>query len=505
MKVAVPPLFALNRIAKSFGGVAALKPLALELREGEILGLIGENGAGKSTLIKLISGVYQPDAGDFRWQGKPIRFASPSDSLATGIATIHQELEYFGQLSIAENMLMGKRWPRKSWGGVDWRALQNTAADRLAKFELDLSPSRLFDNITAAEKQEVAIATALSRDAKLLILDEPTASLTEPEVKRLFTHLRRLREQGVAMIYVSHRMDEITTLTDRVAVLRDGELMATHQTRDVGVGQLIHDMIGRPLEQVYPKTRSDAVGEPVLELEHLTRAGLFQDISLQVRAGEIVGLGGLVGAGRSELARAIYGLYSADSGKMRLTGQPWKPRSAHQALKRGLVYLPEERKRQGLVLEHSLRDTVSIGFSDRLTRWGILPRRKERNTVAEILQLYDVRAASPEQAIGTLSGGNQQKALLGRWLGRDPAVLILDEPTRGVDVGAKTQIHATIDRLAAQGKGVLLISSDLPELIGMSDRILVMNRGQIAAELTSENRTEHNVLLAASGLSPESH
>ncbi|MCA9072939.1 MAG: sugar ABC transporter ATP-binding protein, partial [Planctomycetaceae bacterium] len=451
-------------------------------------GLLGPNGAGKSTLIKLISGVYQPDAGAFLWRGQPIRFASPSKSLEAGIATIHQELEYFGQLSVAENMLMGERWPRKSWGGVDWRALQTIAADRLANFELDLAPSRLFDRITAAEKQEVAIATALSRDANLLILDEPTASLTEPEVQRLFTHLRRLREQGVAMIYVSHRMDEITTLTDRVAVLRDGELIATHRTSDVNVGQLIHDMIGRPLEQVYPKTRSETVGEPVLELEQLTRSGLFEDISLQVRAGEIVGLGGLVGAGRSELARAIYGLYSSDSGGMQLLGQPWRPRSAHQALKNGLVYLPEERKRQGLVLEHSLRDTVSIGFSDRLTRWGILSRRKEQTTVAEILKSYDVRAASAEQAIGTLSGGNQQKALLGRWLARDPTVIILDEPTRGVDVGAKAQIHATIDRLAAQGKGILLISSDLPELIGMSDRILVMNRGRIEAELSGDSR-----------------
>lgn len=502
MTVEVPPLFTLDRIEKSFGGVSALNPVNLELRAGEILGLIGENGAGKSTLIKLISGVHQPDAGTFHWQGRPIQFVSPSDSLAAGIATIHQELEYFGQLSIAENMLMGERWPRTAWGGVDWHALQTKAAGRLANFELELSPSRLFDNITAAEKQEVAIATALSRDAKLLILDEPTASLTEPEVQRLFTHLRRLREQGVAMIYVSHRMDEIMALTDRVAVLRDGELVALHQTAAISVGQLIHEMIGRPLEQVYPKTRSESVGEPVLELEHLTRAGLFQDISLQVRAGEIVGLGGLVGAGRSELARAIYGLYSIDNGEMRLTGQTWKPRSAHHALKRGLVYLPEERKRQGLVLEHSLRDSVSIGFSDRLTRWGILPRKTERNAVAEILKQYDVRAASPDQAIGTLSGGNQQKALLGRWLGRDPAVIILDEPTRGVDVGAKAQIHATIDRLAAAGKGVLLISSDLPELIGMSDRILVMNRGQIAAELTGDDRTEHNVLLAASGLYP---
>ena len=500
MTTDTPPLFSLDSIEKSFGGVRALKPLTLELCAGEILGLIGENGAGKSTLIKLISGVYQPDAGTFRWQGRPIAFASPSDSLAAGIATIHQELEYFGKLSVAENMLMGEVWPRRRWGGVDWKALSQKAGRRLANFELEVSPESLFDNLTAAEKQEVAIASALSREAKLLILDEPTASLTEPEVRRLFVHLRRLKDQGVAMIYVSHRMDEIASLTDRVAVLRDGELVRAHQTANVSVSELIHDMIGRPLEQVYPRTRQGTLGEAVFKLDHLSRSGLFDDVSLEVRAGEIVGLGGLVGAGRSELARAIYGLYPADAGTMQLLGKPWKPRSAHEALRRGLVYLPEERKRQGLVLEHSLRETVSIGFSDRLSRFGLLPRRKEQAAVAEILKRYDVRAAGPDQAVGTLSGGNQQKALLGRLLGRDPHVIILDEPTRGVDVGAKAQIHATIDRLAAAGKGVLFISSDLPELLGMSDRILVMNRGQIAAELTAGDMTEHNVLLAASGL-----
>jgi rhamnose transport system ATP-binding protein len=383
---------------------------------------------------------------------------------------------------------------------VDWKTLNAVAAKRLANFELSLSPARFFDTLTAAEKQEVAIASALSRNAKLLILDEPTASLTEPEVKRLFSHLRRLKNQGVAMIYVSHRMDEITTLTDRVAVLRDGSLVAMHKTGSVTVSQLIHDMIGRPLEQVYPKTRTGMAGDVVLELDRLSRTGLFENISLQLRAGEIVGLGGLVGAGRSELGRAIYGLYPADQGEMKLLGKTWKPRSAHQALKRGLVYLPEERKRQGLVLGHSLREMVSIGFSDRLTRWGLFSKRKERSKVADLLKLYDVRAQSAEQPIGTLSGGNQQKALLGRWLGRDPMVIILDEPTRGVDVGAKAQIHAVIDRLAASGKGLLLISSDLPELVGMSDRILIMNRGQIAAELTGDEKTEHNVILAASGL-----
>jgi ABC-type sugar transport system ATPase subunit len=377
------------------------------------------------------------------------------------------------------------------------------ASRRLNDFEMDLSPEQMFEELTAAEKQEVAIASALARDARLLILDEPTASLSEPEARRLFAHLRRLRKRGVTIVYVTHRLDEIIAMTDRVVVLRDGQLVAVHETKVVDVKRLINDMVGRPLEQVYPRTRSSALGEPLLELAGLTREGMFHDMSLTVRAGEIVGLAGLVGAGRSELARAVYGLYTVDAGTMRLCGRHWSPTSPHASLRTGLVYLPEERKQQGLVLDHSLADSVGIGFNDLMTRMGIIDGRRERSRILEILKSFDIRATGPDQPIGTLSGGNQQKALLARWLERNPFVIILDEPTRGVDVGAKAQIHATIDRLAGSGRGVLLISSDLPEVLGMSDRVLVMNRGGISAELRGDDKTEHNLLLAASGLPTE--
>jgi rhamnose transport system ATP-binding protein len=496
------PLLSLHGIQKSFGGIRALRPLDLELRAGEILGLVGENGAGKSTLIKLLSGVYRPDAGRVVWRGRTAGFASPHDALAAGIATIHQELEYFGRLSVAENMLLAERWPRRWWGGVDWPRLHQAARSRLAAFELEIPSDALFDSLSAAERQEVAIATALAREARLLILDEPTASLSEHEAERLFARLKRLHAQGVTIVYVSHRLDEVFRNTSRIAVLRDGALVGLHATSDTSPAAIVAEMVGRPLEQVYPHTRGSAPGEPLLELEGVTCDGLFRDVSLSVRAGEIVGLAGLVGAGRSELARAIFGLYPLDGGRMRLRGREWRPRSPRDALAQGLVYLPEERKRQGLVLDHSVRESISIGFLDRLARFGLVDRRRERSSVAELLRAYDVRTATDRQPVGTLSGGNQQKALLARWLRGDPHVLLLDEPTRGIDVGAKVQIHALVDGLAASGKAVLYISSDLAELVGMSDRVLVLNRGTIVAELAGDELTEHNVLLAASGLEP---
>lgn len=494
------PLLSLRNIEKSFGGVRALRPLDLDVIPGEVLGLVGENGAGKSTLIKLLSGAHQPDGGEMRWAGRKVHFNAPRDALDAGITTIHQELEYVAHLSVAENMLLGETWPRVRWGAVDWGCMHRTARDRIAAFGLNIATHCFLGELTAAEKQEIAIATALSQNARLIILDEPSASLSEPEVERLFSHLRRLRSQGVAIVYVTHRLDEIFAIADRVAVLRDGGLMASHETHDVDVQQLITDMVGRPLEQVYPHTRSRKPANPLLQVRGLTRHGMFHSVSFEVRPGEIVGLAGLVGAGRSEVARAVYGLYPLDAGEMRLLGKPWSPRGPHDALKRSLIYVPEERKRQGLVLQHSLRETVSIGFSDMISRFGVIWRGRESSRVRDSLERYGVRAADPLQPVGTLSGGNQQKALLARWLERDPQVIILDEPTRGVDVGAKAQIHALIDRLAADGRAILFISSDLPEVLGMSDRVLVMDRGTTSAELTGDEKTEHNLLLAASGL-----
>lgn len=494
------PLVELRNVVKAFGGVQAVKGIDLAIEAGEIVGLVGENGAGKSTVIKLLSGVSAPDRGTIKLAGRDVRFASPRDALEAGVTTIQQELTCFTHLSIAENLLMGEAWPRHRWGGVNWSALYAEAGRRLTDFGLSMETHRTLGEVTAAEKQEIAIAGALARRARLVILDEPTASLTEPEVRRLFSHLRRLRDQGVTILYVSHRLDEIFELTDRIVVMRDGSLVAAHRTGEVDARRLVHDMVGRPLEQVYPRTHSVPLGAALFEATGISRSGMFQSVSLTVHAGEIVGLAGLVGAGRSELARAIYGLYRIEAGTMRLCGRDWRPAHPQEALRAGLVYVPEERKRQGLVLEHSLAEAIGIGFSDRLTRFGLIRPRVQRRRVLEAISRYDIRATDAGQPVATLSGGNQQKALLARWLEREPKVILLDEPTRGVDVGAKSQIHALIDGLAAGGKGILFISSDLGEIVGMSDRILVMNRGTIETELRGDEMTAHNVILAASGL-----
>jgi rhamnose transport system ATP-binding protein len=502
-------LLELRTVSKSFGGTPALRGVSFQIGAGERIGLIGENGAGKSTLIKILSGVHEADGGELLWENKSARFAHPLEAIGAGISTIHQELAYFEKLTVAENLLMGEGWPRLRWGGTNWRRLNEVARERLEACELDLDPEIPFHRLSAAQRQEVAIARALAREAKLMILDEPSASLTEPEVERLFAHLERLRARGGALLYVSHRLDEILKLTDRVMVLRDGALVAEYPTPEAQVNRMVRDMVGREIRIARREERKESAMEEgssapvrtaVLRLEQLSLEPLFRDISFTVHAGEVVGLGGLIGAGRSELARAIFSLYGGVRGKMELAGKPYSPRHASDARKRGVVYVPEERKRQGFVLEHSLREGIGIGFLQSVARLGMIGGKKERSRTAAAISRFMIQASGMNQAVGALSGGNQQKALLARWLEAEPQLVILDEPTRGVDVGAKAQIHEVIRELARKGKGVLLISSDLPELLTVSDRILVLREGCLAAELDGNTATQEQVLLAASGL-----
>jgi rhamnose transport system ATP-binding protein len=493
-------LLALREIKKSFSGTPALRGVSLNLQPGEVAGLVGENGAGKSTLIKILAGVHQPDAGEILWQGASIRFSRPLEALRAGIATIHQELAYFENLTVAENLMLGESWPRHRWGGTNWTALNAEANRRLKACELDLDPRALFHTLSPAQRQEVAISRSLSHQAKLLILDEPTASLTEPEVERLFAHLKRLQTQGVALLYVSHRLDEILSITQKVFVLRDGALVSEYPTAETNISQIVRDMVGRELASEEKRISAKA-GSTVFEVKNLTLEPLFRNISFSVGAGEIVGLAGLVGAGRSELARALFGLYPPDSGTMRISDEPYAPRHPGDARAREVVYIPEERKRQGLVLDHSTASAISMGMLRSLSTAGLIQSRGEERSVSEAIARFDIKPADPTLPVGSLSGGNQQKALLARWLETDPRLVILDEPTRGVDVGAKAEIHRIIRELAARGKGILLISSDLPEILALSHRIQVLHAGHIAAEFSAADATQEKILLAASGFS----
>jgi rhamnose transport system ATP-binding protein len=493
-------LLALQSISKGFGGTPALREVSLTIDSGETVGLIGENGAGKSTLIKILAGVHQPDAGEISWNEAARAFSGPMEALRTGIATIHQELAYFENLTVAENLMLGEKWPRHWWGGTDWTALNAEARRRLEACELKLDPGAMFHTLSPAQRQEVAIARSLAHEAKLLILDEPTASLTEPEVERLFAHLGRLRAAGVAILYVSHRLDEILKLTDRVVVLRDGAKVVEYSAAEATIPRMVREMVGRDLAARPQRATVERLrGEVLFRAENITRKPLFRNITLTVHRGEIVGLAGLVGAGRSEVARAIYGLYAPEEGTMTLAGEAFAPTHPSEARARGVVYIPEERKRQGLVLDHSTASAVSMGFLKSISTFGVVASGKERRRVDDAVGRFGIKPVRPERPVGTLSGGNQQKALLARWLETDPQLVILDEPTRGVDVGAKAEIHRIIGELATQGKGIILISSDLPEVLGLSDRVVILHAGRIASEFDSEDATQEAILLAASG------
>jgi rhamnose transport system ATP-binding protein len=496
-----PSLLRLESVSKNFGATRALKPLSLDIEAGRVIGLIGENGAGKSTLIKILSGVHKPDTGKIFLEEKQVSISNPHQAVAYGIATIHQELASFEWLTVSENLLLDELWPRKAFCFVDWPRLHQKAAERLRGFEIDLDPRAKLNSLSSAQRQELAIVRALSKKARLLILDEPTASLTEPEVQRLLAKIKQLRASGIAVLYVSHRLDEILQIADQIVVLRDGELVAQYPTAQANVNRMVHDMVGRKIEEQYARKKQHSIGEPILQVERVTREPFFRDISFELRTGEITGLAGLIGAGRSELARAIFGLYPPDSGTLRLRGKPFRPKSSSESVASGIAYLPEERKRQGFAPQNSVRDAITMVLLRSLSRLGLVNSKQQTKVAAEAISKFSIRAGSQEQKIGSLSGGNQQKALLARWLETHPDLIILDEPTRGVDVGAKAEIHRIIDELARAGKAVLLISSDLPEVISLSDRVLVLHQGRLVKELHPPEISQENILLAASGFS----
>lgn len=492
------PLLELDGIKKTFPGVRALDNVSFDVAPGEVHALLGENGAGKSTLIKIMSGVYQPDAGTMSMGGENVGFASPLEAQAAGIATIYQELLLFPELTVAENIFMGHP-PRTRLGAIDWAAMRQRAAEILASLDIhDLDASQIVGALSIGNRQRVEIAKALSRDARILIMDEPTAALTEADVVRLFGIVRRLRERGVGIVYISHRLEEVFELADRVTVLRDGQYVATKPVSETDRDDLITMMVGRTIEALFPKADAE-LGEVVLAVEGLDRRPLTKDVSFAVRAGEIVGFAGLVGSGRSELAQAIFGITLADAGTIHVGGKQVDIKSPRDAKALGIAYVPEDRGIQGLIRPMTVRENLSLAVLERMAKGPFIDRSAEDDLARRSIRQFAIRASGAEQVVNKLSGGNQQKVVLGKWLASEPRVLIMDEPTRGVDVGAKAEIHRLMGELVEQGLAILMISSELPEILGMSDRILVMREGRIVAEFDRSEADQEQVAAAMMG------
>jgi ribose transport system ATP-binding protein len=465
----------LRGIGKKYGAVTVLSGIDLDVRKGEVLALLGENGAGKSTLAAIAAGLVAPSAGAMSWQRRPYSPASPADALSAGIGLIHQEMRLLKDLSIAENVFVG-RLPLR-FGKIDRAEMNRRAAEQLKRLGLDALPTTLVRDLRVAAQQQVEIAKALTLDAKLLIFDEPTAALGGEETERLFDQIARLKADGVSFIYISHRLDEIARIADRVAVLRDGRLVATHDTAQMQVKTLVEEMVGRPLDRMFPPM-GPADGEMLIEVENLTSAdGAFADVSFSVRSGEIFGVAGIVGAGRTELVRAIAGADHAASGQVKIDGKAIRLASPRDALDHGIVLVPEDRKAQGLVLAHSIADNLALGNYDRIAPNGwVTPRAVELFAAAGIARF--LIKGRGEQRADHLSGGNQQKVVIAKCISRGPRVVILDEPTRGIDVGARAAIYDLIAELARQGMAVIVVSSDLDEVLGLSHRIMVLSRGR---------------------------
>lgn len=485
-------------VTKRFGGVTALADVSLTIQRGECHALMGENGAGKSTLGKILAGIHRPDAGTLTIDGVRRQFHSPADAVRAGVGMVHQELAFCPDLSVAENLSLGQ-YPRRAGGWLDRPAMIARAERLLADIGVTLDVQQPLGRLSTGQEQLVQIAAAVGTGAQVLVFDEPTSSLSESESRHLFGLMERLRARGVTMIYVSHRLPEVVPLCDRITVLRDGQVVGTIDRAEASEDRLVQMMIGRSLQEYFPQHLTREAGAVRLRVRGLRSPGKFRDVSLEVRAGEIVGLAGLVGAGRSEVAQAIFGLDPAARGDVELGGAPLRLGSTAEAMRRGMGLVPEDRKRQGLVLMMSGRGNVSLGMLDRLSRWGWLDQAGERAAAARCYQELDVRAPSVETPVAALSGGNQQKVVLGKWLARNLTVLIVDEPTRGVDVGAKAAIHSLIDDLAGRGVGVVLISSELPEVLNLSTRVLVMRSGRMVGEIARAEATQDRVLRLMAG------
>ena len=492
------PLLAMQGIGKSFPGVRALSGVSFDVRAGEVHALVGENGAGKSTLMKILAGAYIADEGEIRLDGSPVRFNAPEDALAAGIVTIYQELNLIPALSVGENVFLGDEPRLGNSQVIDWAAVHRRSAELLARVGVELDTRVRVDSLGVGRQQLVEVAKALHRTPRLIVMDEPTASLGLAEIEELFRVIRGLRARGVSIVYISHRLDEIFAVCDRVTVMRDGTVVDTRTVAESNVETLVRMMVGRTLERALRAPKAATERAELLRVSGLTRRGAFEDISFSVRRGEIYGLGGVVGAGRTEVARAVFGADRIDAGEIAIEGRTVRITSPREAVRNGIAMLSEDRKAEGLVLGLTVRENIALTVLDRLARaFGFIPRAAERGLADSFIAGLRIRTPSAEQLAVNLSGGNQQKVVLAKWLAVKPKLLIFDEPTRGVDVGAKAEIYTLIRELVANGMAVIVISSELPELLSLSDRIGVLKRGRMVAELDAATTDEATILAYA--------
>ena len=481
----------MSHITKRFPGVLALSNVDFALRKGEVHALLGENGAGKSTLMKILSGVYQPDEGDIIFEGQPVSFANPLSAQSAGITIIHQEFNLFPELTVEENIFIGREFCKNNRWRLDEKQQRQAAIDILQKLNLNISPETLVADLTVAQQQMVEIAKAISVNAKILIMDEPTAALTETEIDSLFQVTRLLKEQGTGIVYISHRLEELALIADRATVMRDGQFIATVDYDAVKISDLIAMMVGRDLGNIYPRRGPLAQRKPVLEVSGLTRNGVLNNIDFTLYQGEILGFAGLMGAGRTELARAIFGADPIDGGILKLNGKVTVIKDIPDAIKQGISYLTEDRKKEGLALGLSVERNIMLGnYPEYSDRYGNVDSKRCQKTSEEQVKALRIKTPHLEQAALNLSGGNQQKIIIARWVCKDTDILIFDEPTRGIDVGAKLEIYELMNRLVAKGQSIIMLSSELPEVLGMCDRILVMRNGRITGELASDDTTQ---------------
>jgi len=493
------PRLTLAGIGKSFPGVRALHNVSLSLYPGEVTALIGENGAGKSTLVKIMTGIYQPDSGTIAVDGNPVSLADAHAAFANGITAIHQETVLFDDLSVAENIFLGHA-PRTRLGLIDWSTMRSNAREVLTTMQAGhIDPDTRLKDLGIANKHLVAVARAMSIDASIVIMDEPTAALSMKEIEELFLLIEFLKSQGKAILFISHKFDEIFRIADRYTVFRDGEMVGEGMLADTSQNDIVKLMVGRSIDHIFPQ-RTAAVGEPVLEVVGLSHPTEFDAIGFKLRKGEILGFYGLVGAGRSEVMQAIAGITPVTRGSISLEGKAIVPKSAADAIEAGIVYVPEERGKQGVVIGLPIFQNVSLPSLKRTSKSGLLRLAEEFSVARTYTERLDLRASSLSQDVGTLSGGNQQKVVIAKWLATQPKVIILDEPTKGIDIGSKAAVHGFMAELVAEGLSVIMVSSELPEILGMSDRVIVMREGRIAAVYDNEALDAETLVRAAAGI-----